>query len=56
MKWRLSRLYWSFTMALARRRTTILPAMTLAEAVDMPRIPRVGGPFAPRTTPFRTWA
>ena len=48
MEWRLSRLYWSFTMALARRRTTILPVMTLAEAV--------GGPFAPRTTPFWTWA
>jgi magnesium chelatase family protein len=30
-------------MTLARRRTTILPATTVAEAVDTPRIPRVAG-------------
>jgi hypothetical protein len=30
-------------MTLARRRTAILPAMTLAEAVDTPRIHRIAG-------------
>jgi hypothetical protein len=30
-------------MMLARRRTTILPAMTLAEALDATRTPRVAG-------------
>jgi predicted ATPase with chaperone activity len=52
---------------LACRRTTILPAMTLAEAVDIPCIHSIAGrtgrrtgfvttrPFRARTTPFRTW-
>jgi magnesium chelatase family protein len=43
---------------LARRRTTILPAMTLPEALDTTRLPRVVGRTGARTTlvttrPFR---
>jgi magnesium chelatase family protein len=34
---------------LARRLTTILPAMTLAEAIDTTRIPRVAGRTSART-------
>jgi magnesium chelatase family protein len=44
---------------LARRLTTILPAMTLAEAIETTRIPRVAGLTGARTGlvtpyPFRT--
>jgi hypothetical protein len=42
-------------MTLARRRTTILPAMTLAEALDTPRIPRVAGRTGRRTAFVTTW-
>jgi hypothetical protein len=53
---------------LARRLTTILPDMTLAEAIDTTRIPRVAGltgdraavvttwPFRAPPTPSRMWA
>jgi predicted ATPase with chaperone activity len=38
------------TSMLARRLTTILPAMTLAEAIETPRIHRVAGLTGDRTT------
>jgi magnesium chelatase family protein len=37
------------TLPLARRLTTILPAMTLAEAIETTRIPRVAGRTGART-------
>jgi predicted ATPase with chaperone activity len=44
---------------LATRRTTILPTMTLPEALETTRIHSVAGltgaRFAPRTTPSRMW-
>jgi hypothetical protein len=36
---------------LARRLTTILPAMTLAEAIETTRMPRVAGRIGERTAP-----
>jgi predicted ATPase with chaperone activity len=57
----------SGTSRLARRLTTILPGLTLAEALDTTRLHRVAGltgrrpavvttrPCRAPTTPFRTW-
>jgi magnesium chelatase family protein len=39
---------------LARRLTTILPNLTLAEAIDTPRIPRVAGRTGRRTAVVTT--
>src|SRR5262245_47448142 len=39
---------------LARRLTTILPAMTLAEAIETTRIPRVAGRLGDRTAVVTT--
>jgi magnesium chelatase family protein len=43
------------TSRLARRFTTILPAMTLADAIDTPRIPRVAGRTGDRTGLVTSW-
>ena len=43
------------TSRMARRLTKILPTMTLAEAIEIPRIPRVAGRTGGRTTWVTTW-